>query len=82
MIIFMLQMNMNQFQVYLVTGGTTGGTAGFTYLASTEILISGSDDWTQVGDLPTGPIIALRGVSFNNKIIMTGNYVICVRVRF
>ena len=65
-----------------MTGGTTGGTAGFTYLASTEILISGSDAWTQVGDLPTGPIIALRGVSFKNKIIMTGNCVIYVSVRF
>ena len=80
MIILMLLMN--HFQVNLVTGGTTGGTAGFTYLASTEILISGSDAWTQVGDLPTGPIIALRGVSFNNKIIMTGNCVIYVSVRF
>ena len=68
---------MSQFQVYLVTGGY-----GSTYLASTEILISGSDTWTQVGDLPTGPITALRGVSLNNKIIMTGKCVIYVGVRF
>ena len=69
---------MNKFQVYLVTGGWTGSAR----LASTEILISGSDAWTQVGDLPTGPIFALRGVSFNNKIIMTGKCVIFVGVRF
>ena len=70
MIILML--HMNQFQVYLVTGGWSGSTR----LASTEILIFGSDAWTQVGDLATGPIYALRGVSFNNKIIMTGNCLI------
>ena len=68
---------MNQFQVYLVTGGY-----GSTILASTEILISGSDAWTQVGDLPTGPISSLRGVSLNNKIIMTGKCVIYVGVKF
>ena len=60
----------------------TGGWTGSARLASTEILISGSDAWTQVGDLPTGPIFALRGVSFNNKIIMTGKCVIYVGVRF
>ena len=73
-----LMFHMNHFQVYLVTGGTTGS----TYLASTEILISGSDAWSQVGDLPTGPIYGLRGVSLNNKIIMTGKCVIYVGVRF
>ena len=72
-----LMIHNNQFQVYLVTGGY-----GSTRLASTEILISGSDAWTQVGDLPIGPIIALRGVSLNNKIIMTGKCVIYVGVRF
>ena len=69
---------MNHFQVYLVTGGWTGSGR----LASTEILISDSDAWTQVGDLPTGPIFALRGASFNNKIIITGKCVIYLGVRF
>ena len=73
-----LMIHNNQFQVYLVTAGYTGS----TFLASTEILISGSDAWTHVGDLPTGPIFALRGVSLNNKIIMTGKCVIYVGVRF
>ena len=69
---------MNQFQVYLVTGGWTGSAE----LVSTEILISGSDAWTRVGDLPIGPISGLRGVSLNDKIIMTGKCVICIGVRF
>ena len=62
-----------------MTGGLSGSN---THLASTEILISGSDVWTQVGNLPTGPILGLRGVSFNNKIIMTGKCVIYVNVKF
>ena len=74
--IFML--HMNQFQVYLVTGGWTGSAE----LVSTEILSSGSDAWRQVGDLPTGPISGLRGVSLNNKIIMTGKCVIYVGIKF
>ena len=60
----------------------TEKTSSNTHLASTEILISGSDVWTQVGNLPTGPILGLRGVSFNNKIIMTGKCVIYVNVKF
>ena len=56
-------------QVYLVTGGYTGSNR----LVSTEILTSDEKSWRQVGDLPTVPIDRLRGVSFNNNIIMTGN---------
>ena len=55
----------------MVTGGY--GTKTYTRLVSTEILVTGSDAWVLVGDLPTPPIDGLRGVSFNNKIIMTGN---------
>ena len=57
-------------EVYLVTGGYTGK---HEFTVSTEILVSGSSSWTQVGDLPTVPIVGLRGASINNKIIMTGN---------
>jgi len=57
--------------VYLVTGGYTGK---HEFTVSTEILVSGSSSWTQVGDLPTVPIVGLRGASINNKIIMTGGY--------
>ena len=56
-------------QVYLVTGGS----ASSSNLVSTEVLVSGSSSWIQVGDLPTVPINGLRGVSINNNIIMTGN---------
>ena len=55
------------FQVYLVTGGANN----VGELSSTEILISGSKSWQRVGDLP-GPANGIRGVSFNNKIIMMG----------
>ena len=63
MVIFLIQC-----QVYLVTGGY-----GSSNLVSTEVLVSGSGSWRQVGDLPTVPINGLRGVSINNNIIMTGN---------
>ena len=60
--------NSDNVLVYLVTGG-------FNYdknvLSSTEILISGEDTWVETGKLPT-PTALLNGVSFNNKIIMTG----------
>ena len=55
------------FQVYLVTGGANN----VGELSSTEILISGSKSWQRVGDLP-GPANGIRGVTFNNKIIMMG----------
>ena len=50
----------------------TGGYTGSNYLVSTEIFTSDENSWRQVGDLPTVPIDGLRGVSFNNNIIMTG----------
>merc|ERR1712227_42609 len=54
--------------------GVTGGYSGYGNLVSTEILTSDENPWRQVGDLPTVPIDGLRGVSFNNNIIMTGGY--------
>ena len=56
-------------QVYLVTGGF----GSISNLVSTEVLISGSSSWRQVGDLPTVPIRGLQGVSIHNNIIMTGD---------
>ena len=50
-------------------------TGGFKLLKSTEILVSGAGAWVQVSDLPTVTMEGLRGVSFNNEIIMTGNSV-------
>ena len=49
----------------------TGGYAGSENLATTETLAHGDDAWIEVGSLPV-PMRGLRGVSFNNKIIMTG----------
>ena len=57
-------------QVYLVTGGTEGGGNG--YLSSTELLVDGDGKWTLVGELPAATS-GIRGVSFNNNIIMTGD---------
>ena len=55
-------------QVFLVTGG-------FTYtdgqLSSTEVLKDGDSAWNTVGNLPKA-VEHIRGVSFNNRIIMTG----------
>ena len=50
-------------KVYLVTGGGDN---------STEILTEGSQSWRIVGPLPVA-VHGLRGVSFDNRIIMTGN---------
>ena len=54
--------------MYLVAGGSLGGDP-----ESTEILVSGSSSWSLVGNLPVG-LFDLRGVSLNNKVIMTGFY--------
>ena len=64
----------------------TGGYAvydGYYRLKSTEILVKESSAWIEVGDLPV-PIDGLRGVSFNNKIIMTGNNksVTCTKIQY
>ena len=55
-------------QVYLVAGGWDGPNDLFP----TEILHEGSSQWTEVEPLPA-PINRLKGISLNNKIIMTGN---------
>ena len=56
--------------VYLITGGFDG----ISRLSSTEIMKRGpfgSSQWSLVGPLPTAATL-LRGVSLNNRIIMTG----------
>ena len=58
-------------QVYLVTGGWDPDN---NCLSSTEILTEGSQSWRIVGPLPYA-VSYLRGISFNNRIIMTGNIV-------
>ena len=51
----------------MVTGGTDGG-----YERSyTEILTEGSPSWKDVGQLPDATY-GLKGVSLDNRIIMTG----------
>ena len=55
--------------VYLITGGFI--VANREVLSSTEILVAGSESWSKVGDLPS-PLVMLKGVSFNNKIMMIG----------
>ena len=63
-------------QVYLITGGSSGGTSDPPSLTSTETLIEGASAWiTLAGQLPRG-LGALRGVSWNNNILMTGNFTI------
>ena len=51
----------------------TGGFTGYENIATTETLTinNGADSWIEVGSLPV-PMRGLRGVSFDNKIIMTG----------
>ena len=60
--------NIQIIQVFLVTGGVFGS---FNQLSSTETLKSGDGSWTDVGNLPV-PMFGLRGVSFQNQIIVTG----------
>ena len=54
-------------QVFLVTGGIWN----VEYFSSIEILKDGDSTWTTVGNLPKA-VYGIRGVSFNNRIIMTG----------
>ena len=51
-------------QVYLVAGGGETGD-------STEILTEGHKKWKVIGTLPT-PMHGVRGVSFDNRILLTG----------
>ena len=53
-------------KVFLVTGGH-----GSKLLSSTEIYRQGNKAWTVAGNLPKA-VFGIRGVSFDNKIIMTG----------
>ena len=57
-------------QVFLVTGGAVYDST-WNYLSTTEILVEGDSSWTTVGNLPKA-VQGIRGVSFNNRIIMTG----------
>ena len=58
-------------QVYLVTGGQTLGRF-YEVLDSTELLVAGAASWVTAGPLPSHRF-GLRGVTLNNKIIMTGH---------
>ena len=57
-------------QVLLVTGGQTLGRF-YEVLDSTELLVAGAATWLTAGTLPSHRF-GLRGVTLNNKIIMTG----------
>ena len=66
------------FQVYLVTGGNVRWTGddnvnGVDQTDTTELLVQGEDQWIQVGALPT-PRHSITGVSFNNKIVVAGDF--------
>lgn len=58
--------------VYLVAGGTPSK-HGVHWTDSTEILHHGESSWKTVGKLPY-PSDGIRGITFKNKIIMTGGY--------
>ena len=53
--------------MYLVTGGYNGN----GNIISTEIMSDSGLNWYYVGNLPR-PTHALRGISVNNKIFVTG----------
>ena len=57
-------------QVLLVTGGQTLGRF-YEVLDSTELLVAGAATWLTAGPLASHRF-GLRGVTLNNKIIMTG----------
>ena len=40
---------------------------------TTELLVQGAAQWIQVGTLPT-PRHSITGVSFNNKIVVAGDF--------
>ena len=70
--------NSDDVVVYVITGGfitpreTLSQYEFFQHvMSSTEILVSGAESWKKVGDLPI-PLANLKGVSFNNKIMMIG----------
>ena len=59
--------------MYLITGGYDGSSR----LSSTEMFTEGQLGWTDVGPLPFAATL-LRGVSLNNRIIMTGDNFIVI----
>ena len=60
--------NSDNVLVLLVTGGYNGL---WVTVSTTEILVTGSDSWKEVGNLPV-PMLSPKGVSIENKVIMTG----------
>ena len=60
------------FQTYLVSGGSAYVDGVYTYLSSTELLREGSRAWVATGQLPGQPRGFLRGVSLDNRVLMTG----------
>ena len=53
--------------MYLVAGGYDG----HTYLSSTEIMVKGSNLWTEVGGLSYGAR-GMRAVSWENTVLVFG----------
>ena len=53
-----------------MTGGWESNLNGHE-LSSTELLVQGAAEWTSTGSLPSPRYLA-RGVTINNKIIVTG----------
>merc|ERR1712126_60809 len=59
----------NNDKVLLVTGGYDSD----KFLSSTEILTAGDSHWRYAASLPQ-PVSYLRGVSYDNKVIVSGGY--------
>ena len=57
-----------------MTGGITKAVGG-PILKSTEILVDGENQWKFAGDLPSA-MSGLAGITFKNKLFMTGQYLI------
>ena len=55
--------------MYLVTGGGVS-----PWLSSTEVLVEGTSAWMSAGELPMA-MGALKAVSLNDKIFITGNII-------
>ena len=56
-----------------MTGGDAIIDGVYTLLSSTELLREGSKAWVTAGQLPGQPRKMLRGVSVDNRVLMTGN---------
>ena len=55
-----------------MTGGDAIIDGVYTLLSSTELLREGSKAWVTAGQLPGQPRKMLRGVSVDNRVLMTG----------